>query len=892
VSIRNLDGLFKPRSVALIGASKERSSVGAVLAHNLFNSGFDGPIMPVNPRHAAIEGVLTYPDAASLPVVPDLAVIATPPPTVPKLIGELASRGTKAAVVITAGFGEGGDEAGLAMRQAMLDAARPQTLRIVGPNCIGVMVPECGLNASFAHLQPKTGSLAFIAQSGAVVTSVLDWATQREIGFSHVVSLGDMSDVDFGDMLDYLARDGSVRGILLYIEAITQARKFMSAARAAARLKPVIVVKSGRHPAAGKALASHTGALAGMDAVYDAAFRRAGLLRVHDLGGLFGAVETLGMANPVTGDRLAILTNGGGVGVMALDALLDLGGRPAALSEETMAALDQILPATWSRGNPIDIIGDAPGERYEKALSVLLKDGGIDAILVLNCPTAIASGKAAATAVINATRGSKRCVLTSWLGERAAGEARRLFAEERIPTYFTPERAVRAFIDMVNYQRNQEALIETPPSVPEAFVPDVARARAAIDQALADGRSWLTEPEAKGVLDAYAITVVPTRIAADPHAAGTAAAQLAVPVALKILSPDITHKSDVEGVALDLRSPAAVRDAAQIMLERVSARLPDARIRGFTVQPMVERPGAFELIIGASDDRQFGPVILFGHGGTAAEIINDTALALPPLNMRLAREVMARTRVFDLLQGFRGRPAAALDEVALTLIKVSQLIIDIPAVVELDINPLLADEFGVIALDARIRIRKPGEPPGKGLAIRPYPSELEEMLALPDGRQFLLRPVRPEDEPAFQDLFQRMSPEDIRMRFFASKRVLSHRFAARMTQIDYDREMALVVADPGLAGPSPIHGVVDITADPDGERAEFAIMLASDMGGLGLGPLLMRRIIDYSRSRGLKELFGEVLRENKPMLKLCDLFKFDRKASVDDPGILDVRLRL
>jgi acetyltransferase len=892
VSIRNLDHLFKPRSIALIGASKTPQSVGAVLANNLFNAGFDGPVMPVNPNHRAIEGVLAYPSADALPEVPDLAVIATPPPTVPGLIAELGARGTKAVVVITAGFGEGNDDAGGNLRQAMLDAARPTTMRIVGPNCLGIIVPGMGVNASFAHISPKHGHIAFVAQSGAILTSVLDWATARDIGFSHFVSLGDMADVDFGDMLDYLTYDIHVRAILLYIEAVTNARKFMSAARAAARIKPVIVVKAGRTSAGARAAASHTGALAGLDAVYDAAFRRAGMLRVLDLGGLFGAVETLAMGRLPKGDRLAILSNGGGLGVIATDSLADLGGRLAELSDETIAALEAILPPTWSRGNPVDIIGDAPGERYAKALEIMLKDKSADAVLVLNCPTAIASGMEAARAVVQTVGKSKACVLTSWLGEQSPRAARALFAESRIPTYYTPERAIRAFIDLVNYRRNQESLMETPPSVPDEFETDPAAARRVISAALDDGREWLSEPEAKRVLAAYSIPAVPTHIVADAQAAAAQAARIAGPVALKILSNDITHKSDVGGVALDLRSPGAVRDAAEAMLARVQRLKPDAKVDGFTVQPMVERPDAIELIVGVIEDAQFGPVTLFGAGGTAVEVLGDTALALPPLNLQLAHAAMTRTKVYELLQGFRGRPAAALDEIALVLIKVSQMVVDLAEIVELDINPLLADEFGVIALDARLRVRRSDDAPAKRLAIRPYPKELEELIVLPDGRELLLRPVRPEDEPAVREMFTKMAPEDIRMRFFAPMASLSHAVAARMTQIDYDREMGLMLAEPGVAGRSEIFGGVRIAADPDGERAEYAITLRSDMAGKGLGPMLMKRIIDYSRQRGIREIFGDVLRENKPMLKVCELFKFEQHVHKDDPSIIEVTLRL
>ena len=892
MSVRNLDYLFEPRSVALIGASKEPHSIGAVIAHNLFNSGFDGPIMPVNPRHRAIEGVLTYPDAQSLPEAPDLAVIATPSETVPKLVAELGQRGTRAVVVISAGFGEGGKGAGEDLRQQLLDAARPHLLRIIGPNCLGIMAPKVGLNASFAHASPFRGHLAFVAQSGAVVTSVLDWANARGIGFSHFVSLGDMIDVDFGDMLDYLAADPEIRGILLYIEAVTHARKFMSAARAAARVKPVIVVKTGRTAAGARAASSHTGALAGTDAVYDAAFRRAGMLRVPDLGGLFGAVETLGMGRIPRGDRLAILSNGGGLGVMATDSLIDYGGHLADLSQETIDALDAFLPPAWSRSNPVDIIGDAPGDRYARSLEILLKDKGVDAVLVLNCPLAIASFTDAAKAVVGAVGKSRACVLTSWLGEEAPREARQLFAENRIPTYFTPERAVRAFVDMVHYRRNQEALRQTPPSIPEEFEPDTAAVRAIIARAFEHQRQWLTEADSKAVLSAYGIPITPVRAARDAEAAAAAAEAIGGSVALKILSPDISHKSDVGGVALDLRDAEEVRQAAEKMLARVREKKPEARIEGLTIQPMIDRAEAHELIVGVNVDSQFGPIILFGHGGLAVEVLEDTAVALPPLNMRLAQDMMARTRIHGLLQGVRGQTPAALDEIALTLIKVSQLVIDFAEVVELDINPLLANSAGVIALDARIRVQPAESAPAQRLAIRPYPKELEEVLALPNGRKLLLRPIRPEDEPAYRKMFARMTPEDIRMRFFMAKREVSPEMAARLTQIDYDRDMALVLAEPGPAGESAIYGSVRISADPDGERAEYAISLRSDMSGQGLGPMLMRRIIDYGRRRGLKEIFGTVLRENRPMLKVCELFKFSHHTSPHDPGVVEVRLAL
>ena len=893
MTIRNLDKLLKPTSIAVIGASRRPESVGAVLARNLFRAGFDGPVLPVHPKHKHIQSVPTYPSIQALPLVPDLAVICTPPDSVPGLIGELAAAGTKAAIVITAGFGEGGHEQGASRRQAMLDAAKPHLLRIVGPNCLGTIIPGLGVNASFAETMPLPGRLAFVAQSGAIVASVVDWATDRGIGFSHLVSLGDMADVDFGDMLDYLATEREARGILLYVEAVTHARKFMSAARAAARSKPVIVVKAGRHAEGAQAVASHTGSLAGSDDVYETAFRRAGMLRVFSLEELFDAVQTLGTIDPPRGDRLTILTNGGGMGILATDALIGMGGRLADLAPAALDGLDKVLPATWSRSNPVDIIGDATGERYAKALKVLSGSDNSDAILVLNCPTAIASGTEAAEAVSTVAESMTRTtVLTSWAGGSSARKAGQIFAERRIANYDTPEDAVRAFMHMVNYRRNQDSLMETPPSVPEDFTPEVDRARATIDAALCETRAWLTEPEAKEVVSAYAIPVAATLTARTPKDAAEAAAELGGAVALKILSPDLTHKTDVGGVMLELEGPKAVAAAAAAMLERIGRERPQARLDGFIVEPMVRRPGAYELIVGVSEDPQFGPTILVGQGGTAVEVIADKALALPPLNMKLAHEAISRTRVYQLLRGYRGMAPANLDAVALTLIKVSQLVIDFPEILELDINPLLADEYGVMALDARIRLGPATRPGTERLAIRPYPKELEEEVTLEDGRTFLIRPIVPEDEPSLRAGFDKLTPEEIRLRFLAPMKTLSHMQAARFTQIDYDREMALVLTEPGTPGTSEIFGSVRMIADPDNERAEYAIIVRHDLTGQGLGLSLMQRIIDHARNRGVGEIFGDVLRENTTMLKLCKRLGFSQANHPDERELVRVALKL
>jgi len=904
MSIRNLGCLFKPGSIAVIGASRQPRSIGQVVARNLFGAGFDGPIMPVNPQERSIEGVLTYPSVQDLPVVPDLAVIATPSPSVPGLIAELGQRGTKAAIVITADFmgpdiRPGQSRPGQArpgkncqeLQQAMLDAAKPHLMRIVGPDCLGVMVPGHGLNASLAPVVPCKGDIALVAQSGAFLTSVVDWASARGIGFSHLISLGGMADVDFGDLLDYLAQDPGVRAILLYVEAITHARKFMSAARAAARAKPVIAIKTGRCEEAARAASSHTGTLAGADEVYDAAFRRAGMLRVAELDELFDAVETLSAGIRIRGDRLAILTNGGGMGVMASDALIAQGGRLAQLAPETVAALDGMLPSIWSRGNPVDIIDDAPGERYALALKALMSDRNVDAVLVLNCPTALADSTEAAHAVVDTLRERRFPLLTSWLGEHSAAASRHLFTQNRIPDYHTPNQAVRAFMHLVRYRRNQEMLMETPASVAEQADVDMEAAHIHIGRALAEKREWLSEYEAKEVLRAYGVPAVHTVMAATPTEAERAAKRLGARVALKIQSPDILHKSDLGGVVLNL-SPDQVRTEAEAMLERLRSARPGARIDGFSVQEMAHRPDAHELIVGMTDDRLFGPVLLFGEGGTGVEVVADKALALPPLNLNLAREMMSRTRIYRRLQGYRSRPPADLTAIALTLIKVSQLVADFPAIAALDINPLFADDRGVLALDARIRVA-PAELNGRRrLAIRPYPKQLEHDVTLRDGRTFLIRPIRPEDEPLIHEMVALTTAEDLRLRFFAPMRRLSHFMAARLTQIDYDREMAFVAVRPDeVTGREAIFGVVRMSSDPDNERAEYAVLVRSDMKGKGLGLLLMSRLLDYARTRGIQEVYGEVLQENTTMLSLCRELGFDLRDRPDDPGILEVSYR-
>ncbi len=887
MTIRNLDALFEPKAIAVIGASNRANSVGAVLARNLFGAGFQGPVMPVNPRESAIRSAVNYRSVAELPIAPDLAVIATPPETVPGLIADLGSRGCRAAVVISAGLGAKADD-GKTLRQHMLEAAQPYLLRVVGPNCIGFISPGRGINASFAHLTPKSGDLAFVTQSGALATAVLDWADHRGIGFSHVVSVGDMSDVDFGDLLDYLALDPKTRAILLYVEAVTSVRKFMSAGRIAARAKPVVVIKSGRSAAGARAAKSHTGALAGSDAVYDAAFRRAGMLRVRTLRELFEAAGTLASGIRPAGDRLMILTNGGGAGVLAADALSDHGGELATLTDGVIEKLDQGLPPAWSRGNPVDILGDAPPEHYVSALDILLQDPAFDAVLVMNCPTALVDSIEPAKAVAEVIAvHSNRPALACWLGEAAAEPSRKLLNGRGIPTYETPDEAVRAFMHLVDYERNQALLMETPPIMPPGSEPDVAAARALVAQILSQGRTVLTEPEAKDMLAAYGIPVLRTRTVATPKEAAEAARDIGCPVALKILSPDISHKSDVGGVVLDLVSPEAVEAAALRMSEMVRSHRPDANLRGFTVQKMADRSRAHELIVGITEDSLFGPVLLFGHGGTAVEVIADRAIGLPPLNMVLAREMIARTRVSKLLRGYRDRPAADLDAIALVLVRLSRMVAELGELAELDINPLLADEKGVVALDARVVVKPSEGAASLRMAIRPYPSDLEQEIELPDGRKLLVRPIRPEDEPAVIDMVAKSRPEDVRLRFFRAMKTLDHALAARLTQIDYGREMALVATSGG-----EILGVVRVVAEPDHVAAEYSIMVRSDQQGQGLGFALMRRIIDYGRASGLKRISGYILAENVSMLKMTKELGFRHQRSSGEPGLVEASLEL
>ena len=897
MSTYRLNSLLAPNSVALVGASPRSGSVGRAIISNIRASRFEGPFGVVNSRYREIDGIPTVRRLSELPFVPELVVVTTPAPTVPEIVAEAGQLGSAGAIIISAGLGHGAGS----LAEAADRAARASHMRLIGPNCLGILMPTINLNASFAAHMPRAGNLALISQSGAIATGMVDWAAHRNVGFSGIISVGDQLDVDIADLLDFFALDTETKAILMYIEAIKDARKFMSAARAAARVKPVVVVKSGRMAQGARAAATHTGALAGSDAVYDAAFRRAGILRVFDLRELFDCAQTLSRVKVSAGKRLAILTNGGGMGVLAVDRLVELGGMPSVLDPIVRQRLDAVLPATWSGSNPVDIIGDADPARYAAALEILLEDDNSDAVLVMNVQTAIADSgaiAAAVTRVIEADRreraASAKPVLAVWVGadEKISGA----FTDAGIPTYPTEDDAVRGFMHLVHHREAVESLAAVPPSLTHEFEPDTAAARRIVEAAVVQGRSWLDPVEVVGVLDAYGIASVATRAAANAEEAAAHAASLfgqGATVVLKVLSRDILHKSDVGGVVLNLTSVDLVRGAALNILANAGAKRPDAKIDGFIVQPMVLRPKARELILGIASDPTFGSVIVFGHGGTAVEVINDKALALPPLDLNLARDLVERTRVSRLLRAYRNVPPVKQDEVPLTLMKLAQLAADIPEISELDLNPLLADETGVLTIDARIAVGPPVRKfAGLGnanFAVRPYPSQWLRHLELKDRWRIMVRPIRPEDESLISEFLRRVTRQDLRLRFFAAMKPLDHDFIARLTQLDYARAMAFVAFDEAT---DEIVGVVRIHSDSIYETGEYAILVRSDLKGRGLGWRLMQLIIEYARSEGLKFIAGDVLAENTVMLAMCRDLGFEITDDPIERDVCHVRLAL
>jgi acetyltransferase len=893
VSLYHLERLFAPTSAALVGASPRPGSLGLALLENLVTRGFGGPVWAVNPHHSSIGERPCYRMLDELPLVPDVVIIAAPVAAVLQNVADAARLGVPAAVLVTAGLPD-------SLAGEILALARAAGLRLVGPGCLGVIAPHAHFDASLAARAVLPGRLALISQSATVAAAMLEWATTRGIGFSGGLSLGRQLDVDFGDCLDFFSQDRLTRAILLYVETITDARKFMSAARAAARSKPVVVIKSGRHARPNGGAGTHSAALANADAVYSAAMRRAGLLRVHDLEELFAAAESLARVLPFHGERIAVVSNGHGIGALAADRIMDFDGALARFDDETLirlAALD--FPAKPS--NPLNIGDAGAAAAYGSALEVVLADKGTDAVLVMNAPTALASSQEAALAVARAVaqhrmaRFPAKPAFAVWIGDQP--EAKALFDGESIPHYPTEADAVRGVMHLVRYRRAQTDLMKTPPSLPEDFSPDVDLARQVVAEALAAKRRWLTAADMTRVLSAYAIPAA----AVATGATAEEAAQIAGPhlaagaaVAVKILSQDILHKSDVGGVVLNLASQAAVLAAAQAMLAQIRAARPDAEIEGFAVQPMVHRSGSVELMAGLADDPVFGPTLVFGRGGTAVETIDDKALALPPLDLRLAREMIERTRVSRLLHGYRDVPAADIDALALVLVKLAQLAADIAEIRELDLNPIIVNAEGLVVVDARallMPLDRPGRRQGFNprFAIKPYPSEWERRIVLRDGSTVLVRPVRPEDETLYEDFFAAVTQEDLRLRFFAPIKDRGHAFVARLTQLDYERAMALAAIEPVSRA---LLGVVRLHLDSDRRHGEYAILLRSNLKGRGLGWELMRLIIEYARAEGVQQISGQVLRENSTMLAMCEKLGFRLTRDADDMEVMLATLDL
>jgi acetyltransferase len=876
-----LDAFFAPRGIAVIGATERERTVGRATLANLLATPFGGQVFPVNARHDSVLGMKAYKSVLDIPGPVDLAVIVTPARAIPDLIRECGQKGIAAAIVISAGFKETGPE-GFALEQRLLAEARAAGIRIIGPNCLGVMAPLTGVNATFAHAAAKPGNIGFLSQSGAMCTAVLDWSFREMVGFSAFVSVGSMLDVGWGDLIDYLGQDHRTRAILIYMETIGDARSFLSAAREVALVKPVIAIKAGRTAEGGSAAASHTGSLSGADDVLDAAFRRCGVLRVNSIADLFYMAEVLGKQPRPAGDRLTILTNAGGPAVLATDALILAGGHLAKLSEETKIALNEVLPSTWSHGNPIDIIGDATPERYEKSLEIAAKDPNSDGLLVILTPQAMTHPAEIAEGLKKYAKLGKP-VLASWMGGPLVEAGERILNAAGIPTFAYPDTAARMFQYMWDYTRSLRSIYETPIATGTAPA-DAARVKAIVEAARAEGRTILTEFESKDILDAYGIPVTPSRIAASAGEAAAAAEAIGYPVVVKLHSTTITHKTDVGGVILNLKSADAVREA----FESIRSRVPDG-FDGVNVQKM-EKLDGYELIVGSSVDPQFGPVILFGMGGTLVEVFKDRALGLPPLNTTLARRMMERTKIYEALLGVRGRPP--VDELALAglLVRFSQLVIEQRWIAEIDINPLLASHERILALDARVVLHPPSvrREDIPRLAIRPYPVQYAGEWIAKDGSTIEFRPIRPEDEPLMVKFHESVSDASIYLRYFQFLKLsqrIAHERLSRIVFNDYDRELALVAVEDGA-----ILGVGRLRKTGDGE-GELGMLIADNAQNKGLGSEMMTRLIDIAKREGLRTIVADVHGENAKMLHVVRKFGFQVRSDPSDP-IVQAALRL
>ena len=883
-----LKSMFNPASVAVFGASTSETSVGGRVFANLIAGKFKGPVIPVNPKYDTVLDHRCVASAADLDGPVDLAVIATPAPTVSGILRDCAAANITQVIVLSAGFGEA-DGKGKALQAELIDTARALGIRLLGPNCVGLVVPTIGLNASFLNVAPPPGRLALVSQSGALCSAISDWAGPNHLGISALVSLGNAAVLNFGDILGYLANDPGTDAILLYVEGIKDASAFLSATRAAARIKPVVVLKAGRHAASARAASTHTGALIGSDEVFDAALERVGAVRAHTFGQLFAAAEILSSGKRAKGNGLCILTNGGGAGVLAADRAEELGLALSAPSEATQTALDALLPAYWSHANPVDILGDASADTYGAALAHCLEDKAFDGALVMLTPQAMTDPQAVAAKVIDTAGTSRKPVMACWMGETSVRTARARLSAAGIPDFTTPERAVEAFSYLARHDLNQKLALETPVEHPGLEPADIEGAAMIIDAALGQGRTMLSDIESKAILSAFHIPTGPTIAADTPEEALVAAETLGFPIAMKIASPQISHKSDVDGVRLNIASAGDVRPMFRDLTARARSLRPDARIDGVTVEPMAKVEDAREVVIGASRDPVFGPTILFGAGGTMVEVLRDSAVSLPPLTEVLANRLISRTRVARLLEPFRGRPAVDRGALIGVLLRVSDMLAELPQIQELDINPVLAGPDGVLCVDARIGIRRPRSDaqPYDHMAIAPYPRHLVERGYLADGTPLTIRPIRPEDATSEQAFIRALSPQARRFRFMSAIRELTPAMLARFTQIDYRREMALV-AMLGEPGAQTQHGVARYVINPDGTSSEFAIVVGDRTRNQGLGSRLMAALFSAARLHDLDLIEGEVLVENRPMLQLMQELDFTITPVPDDPGVVHV----
>lgn len=880
---KKLTSLFNPKVVAIVGASANEGNVGHSLVRNIIGSGFDGIVYPVNPKRSNILGVKTYPSLQDIPDKVDLAIIATPAKTVLPIIEDCGMAGVSGIVLISAGFAEAGEE-GIAMTKEILKTVRKYNMRLIGPNCLGFIRPSIKLNASFANRMALPGNIAFISQSGALCTAILDWSIKMNVGFSHFVSIGSMIDVSFDDLIDYFGSDPHTSSIVIYMESLKDARKFLSAARAYARNKPIIVLKAGSSAEGAQAAMSHTGSLAGNDFVFDAAFKRAGVIRVDTIGELFHIAQSLAMQPKPAGKKMAMITNAGGPGVIATDLLSSKGGELAKLSEETIEELNKHLSPYWSHNNPIDVLGDAGPKEYRKAVEVCVNDPNVDGILVILTPQAMTDSSAIAREIVNIPNIHKKTVLASWMGADDVAEGRQILEQNNIPVYSIPENAVRCFMYMHDYRRNLKTIHQTPAVIPSAFEPKTEENRQLISDVLADGRTVMTEFEAKKLMDNYQIGVIKNGIATSEEEAVKLSQEIGFPVVMKIASPDILHKTDVGGVVLNIKTKEdAARYYTQIM-ESAREAMPEADIRGVFVEQMMKK--RYELIIGCKKDPIFGPTIVFGMGGVAVEVFKDTTVGLPPLNMALALRLIEDTKVYKLLKGYRGMPAADIESIQFLLYKFAYLIMDFPEIAEIDINPFGVDENGGVVLDAKVVLEEGAvvnpNHKYKHLVISPYPSKYIKEITLKDGQTATLRPIKPEDEDMEKEMFGNFSERTQKFRFFQVIKDISHEQLVRYTQIDYDREIAIIAELDDEDGNKVMAGVSRLIADQYNESAEFAVVIADPWHNLGLGNKFMDYILEIARRRGVQKVYANILFENHIMLHMFRKRGF--KMSMVDEG--------